>query len=151
MIAAGNDAQFQRLCEALGQPGLASDPRFATNADRFANKAALVSLVEDVTLRRTAAEWVAVIGAAGVPCGPVNDIAQVFDDPQIRHRGMRVEVAHPTAGPIPLIANPVRLSETPIEYRTAPPLLGQHTREILRELLAMGDADIDRLARDGVI
>ena len=151
MIAAGNDAQFQRLCEALGQPALASDARFATNAARFANRPALVALVEDITGQRSAAEWVEVIGAAGVPCGPVNDVAQVFADPQVRHRGMRVEVAHPTAGPIPLIANPVRLSETPIEYRAAPPLLGQHTREILRELLSMGDADIDRLARERII
>jgi crotonobetainyl-CoA:carnitine CoA-transferase CaiB-like acyl-CoA transferase len=151
MVAAGNDAQFRRLCEALGRPDLADDPRFATNAARFANRTELVARIEDITTQRTAAEWVAVIDAADVPCGPVNDASQVFADPQVRHRGMRVEVAHPAAGPIPLIANPINLSETPIDYRAAPPLLGQHTREILRDLLAMADGDIEALAREKVI
>jgi crotonobetainyl-CoA:carnitine CoA-transferase CaiB-like acyl-CoA transferase len=151
MIACGNDGQFRRLCEALGQPTLADDPRYATNAARFANKAEMIGLLEDITTQRTAAEWVPVIDAAGVPCGPVNDIAQVFADPQVQARGMRVEVPHPAAGPIPLIANPIHLSATPIEYHRAPPLLGQHTREILRELLAMSDADIDGLARERII
>lgn len=151
MIACGNDAQFRRLCEALGQPALADDPRYATNAARFANKAEMIGLLEDITTQRTAAEWVRVIDAADVPCGPVNDIAQVFADPQVQARGMRVEVPHPAAGAIPLIANPIHLSATPIEYHRAPPLLGQHTREILRELLAMSDADIDGLARERII
>ena len=151
MIAAGNDMQFRRLCEALGRPEWADDPRFAVNAARFANRAALVALIEAITTQRTAAEWVAVIDAAGVPCGPVNDVGEVFADPQVRHRGMRVEVAHPVAGPIPLIANPINLSETPIDYRAAPPLLGQHTREILRDLLAMTDGDIDALAREKIV
>jgi crotonobetainyl-CoA:carnitine CoA-transferase CaiB-like acyl-CoA transferase len=151
MVACGNDAQFERLCGALGRPELARDPRFATNAARFANKDALVALLEDITRARPAAEWVALLEPAGVPCGPVNDVAQVFADPQVRARGMRVEVEHPVAGPIPLIANPVRLSRTPITYDRPPPLFGAHTREILGGLLGMDAAEIDRLARDRVI
>ena len=151
MVACGNDTQFERLCEALGRPELARDPRFATNAVRFANKDALVAIIEDITGARPAAEWVALLEPAGVPCGPVNDVAQVFADPQVRARGMRVEVEHPVAGPIPLIASPVRLSHTPITYDRPPPLLGAHTREILGALLGMDAAEIDRLARERVI
>jgi crotonobetainyl-CoA:carnitine CoA-transferase CaiB-like acyl-CoA transferase len=151
MVACGNDAQFERFCEALGRPELARDARFATNAVRFANKDALVAVIEDITGQRSAAEWVGLLEPAGVPSGPVNDVAQVFEDPQVRHRGMRVEVGHPVAGAIPLIANPMRLSKTPITYDRAPPLLGAHTREILSGLLAMDAAEIDRLARERVI
>jgi crotonobetainyl-CoA:carnitine CoA-transferase CaiB-like acyl-CoA transferase len=151
MVACGNDGQFERFCETLGRPELARDPRFVTNAVRFANKDALVAIIEDITRRRSAAEWVALLEPAGVPSGPVNDVAQVFADPQVRARGMRVEVEHPVAGPIPLIASPVRLSRTPITYDRPPPLLGAHTREILGTLLAMDAAEIDRLARERVI
>jgi crotonobetainyl-CoA:carnitine CoA-transferase CaiB-like acyl-CoA transferase len=151
VVACGNDGQFARFCEALGRPEIARDPRFVNNAQRFANKDELIALLEEVTRQRTAAEWVALLEPAGVPSGPVNDVAQVFADPQVRHRGMRVEVEHPDAGPIPLIANPVRLSETPITYDRPPPRLGEHTREILGGLLEMDTAEIDRLAREKTI
>ena len=151
MVACGNDGQFARFCEALERPELARDPRFADNPGRAANKDVLIPLIEAITRQRTAAEWVARLEPAGVPCGPVNDVAQVFADPHLRARGMRVEVEHPVAGPIPLVANPVRLSETPIRYDRAPPTLGAHTREILGELLGMSAAEIERLARDRII
>src|SRR5258706_6332268 len=116
MVACGNDGQFARFVEVLGRPELATDPRFADNAGRFANKDALIEMLEAITMTRPPAHWVALLEPAGVPSGPVNDIAQVFEDPQVRHRGASVEVEHPTAGKIPLMANPVRLSETPITY-----------------------------------
>ncbi|HUA52315.1 MAG TPA: CaiB/BaiF CoA-transferase family protein [Candidatus Sulfotelmatobacter sp.] len=151
MVACGNDGQFERLCAALERPELARDPRFANNPGRAANKDVLIPLIEDITRQRTAAEWVARLEPAGVPCGPVNDVAQVFADPHVRARGMRVEVEHPVGGPIPLIRSPVRLSETPIAYDRAPPLLGAHTREILGGLLGMDAAEIERLARERII
>jgi crotonobetainyl-CoA:carnitine CoA-transferase CaiB-like acyl-CoA transferase len=151
IIACGNDGQFVRLCEALGRADLARDPRYATNAGRYANKVELIATLEAITMTQPAAHWVELLEPAGVPCGPVNDVAQVFADPHVQARGMRVEVEHPKAGAMPLLRNPIRLSETPIAYDTAPPLLGQHTREILGTLLAMDDATIDRLARERVI
>jgi formyl-CoA transferase len=151
MVACGNDGQFARLCEALGRPEVARDPRFVNNAGRFANKDVLIAILEDITMTQPAAHWVALLEPAGVPSGPVNDVAQVFEDPQVRHRGARIEVEHPVAGPIPLMASPIRLSATPIAYDRAPPLLGQHTREILGTLLEMDGAEIDRLARERVI
>ena len=150
VVAVGNDAQFERLCQVAGRPELARDPRYATNAARVANRAALVPILSTLLAARRSVEWIAALEEAGVPCGPINDLAQVFDDPQVRARGLRVEVPHPLAGKVPVVASPIRLSETPVRHG-APPLLGEHTREVLAGVLGMPEAEIEGLARGGVI
>jgi len=151
VLAVGNDGQFARFCEVAGRPDLGADPRFASNADRVRNREVLVPALAALLSTRDRADWLAALEAAGVPCGPINDLAQVFDDPQVRHRGMRLEVPHPVAGTVPLVASPIRLSGTPLQPPTAPPTLGQHTREVLGDLLGMGEPELDALARAGVI
>jgi crotonobetainyl-CoA:carnitine CoA-transferase CaiB-like acyl-CoA transferase len=150
VVAVGNDAQFARLCDVAGRPDLAVDPRFATNAARVENRATLVPLLEAILAGRPTREWVATFEEAGVPCGPINDLAQVFDDPQVQARGLRVEVPHPLAGNVPVVASPMRLSRTPVIHGT-PPLLGEHTGEVLRDVLGMGEAEIEALRRERVI
>jgi crotonobetainyl-CoA:carnitine CoA-transferase CaiB-like acyl-CoA transferase len=149
-LAVGNDAQFARFCDVAGRPDLAGDERFATNAARVVNRDALVETLAGLLAARSTADWVASLEAAGVPCGPINDVAQVFDDPQVRHRGLRVEVPHPRLGVVPLVASPMRLSETPVAYGP-PPALGEHTREVLRQTLGMAEGEIDALRERGVI
>jgi glutaryl-CoA transferase len=151
VIAVGNDGQFARLCEVAGVPELARDPRFATNAARVEHRAELVAALRPILAARASAEWIAALEAAGVPCGPINDLAQVFDDPQIRHRGLRVEAPHPVAGTVPMVASPIRLSATPIRHDVPPPTLGQHTREVLTGLLGMGEEEVVTLREKGVI
>ena len=151
MLAAGNDGQFAKLCEALGRVDLARDPRFATNAARVRNRAAVTALLQEALSQQPVTHWTDRLSRAGVPCGPVNDVEQVFADPQVRHRGLRVEVEHPVSGTLPLLASPLRLSETPVDYRLAPPLLGEHTDAVLSELLGMGPGEIEQLRQAGVI
>jgi crotonobetainyl-CoA:carnitine CoA-transferase CaiB-like acyl-CoA transferase len=151
VVAVGNDAQFVRLVEAGGAPSLGTDPRFATNADRVRNRDVLVPLLARMFLGRTRGEWVALLDEAGVPCGPINDLAAVFGDPHVRERGLRIDLPHPLAGTAPTVACPIKLSETPVEYRTAPPLLGEHTRAVLAELAGLTEGDIDELAERGVV
>jgi len=150
-IAVGNDPQFARFCEVLGKPGLASDPRFSTNPMRAKNRKTLVPMLEEALLGRPAREWYAAFEAAGVPSGPTYDFRQVFEDPQIRHRELLTEMSHPLAGAVPLVGNPIKFSDTPVEYRRPPPLLGEHTREVLREVLRLDEREIDALAQQGVI
>jgi crotonobetainyl-CoA:carnitine CoA-transferase CaiB-like acyl-CoA transferase len=153
VLAAGNDAQFQRFCRFAGVAELAEDDRFATNSRRVQNRDALYALLVPVFATRTKAAWVDGLTALGVPCGPVNSIDEVFEDEQIRHREMRIDMPHPLAsdGTVPLLGNPIKMSATPPAYRRPPPFLGQHTDEVLAELLAMDEAERDRLRRDGVI
>jgi len=151
IIAVGNDPQFARLCAALGRPELADDPRFASNKQRVANRSSLIDKLCAVTVTRTTAAWVTILEAAGVPCGPINSIDAVFADRQVRARGMRIDLPHPRAGSVPLVANPLRMSQTPVTYRTAPPLLGAQTREVLGQRLALSAAEIDELAERGII
>jgi crotonobetainyl-CoA:carnitine CoA-transferase CaiB-like acyl-CoA transferase len=152
ILAIGNDGQFRKFCAFAGAPALADDARFQTNKDRVLNRDAINAAIRDLTRRQTTAYWVDRLAPLGVPCGPVNRIDQVFRDPQVLARGMKIEMDHPKAGgPIPLIGSPIRLSKTPVEYRRAPPTLGQHTNEVLRELLDMDDAEIARLREAGVI
>jgi glutaryl-CoA transferase len=150
VVAVGNDGQFARLCEVMGRPELAADPRFATNPARVENRAALVPVLQAILAGRPTQDWVATLEAAGVPCGPINDLAQVFDDPHVQRRGLRVEVPHPLAGSIPVVASPIRLSRTPVRHGT-PPLLGEHTREVLGSVLGMGEAEIEALRKERVI
>jgi crotonobetainyl-CoA:carnitine CoA-transferase CaiB-like acyl-CoA transferase len=151
MLAAGNDGQFAKLCDALEQPLLARDARFATNEGRVRNRDLVIAALERVLRDKPVSYWTEKLAAAGVPCGPINDISAVFADPQVRHRGMRVEMRHPVAGALALVGSPLRLSQTPVEYRLPPPLLGEHTDEVLAGLLSMDRADIERLRREAVI
>ena len=150
-IAVGNDPQFVRFCEVLGKPALAGDPRFSTNPMRAKNRRTLVPMLEEALLKRSARKWYEAFEAAGVPSGPTYDFRQVFEDPQIRHRELLTEMAHPLAGAVPMVANPIKFSDTPIEYRRPPPLLGEHTREVLREVLRLDEPAIDALAQQGAI
>ncbi|VFR52614.1 L-carnitine dehydratase/bile acid-inducible protein F [plant metagenome] len=137
LLAIGNDGQFARFCAAIGSPAWAQDPRFATNTARVRHRAELLALMGPVMLLRTTAEWIALLEDRAVPCGPINTIAQAFDDPQVQARGLRVDLPRDAgdgiAG-IATVASPMRLSETPVDYHRAPPALGQHTDEVLREL-----------------
>ena len=151
ILAIGNDAQFARFCEAAGDATLAADPRFATNRARVGHRAVLIPLLNKLTIRRTTADWIARLEALGVPCGPINTLADVFADPQVRTRGLRLDLPHPLAGTVPQVASPMRLSATPVEYRRPPPLLGEHTDEILASLLALPAERIARLRHDNVI
>jgi glutaryl-CoA transferase len=151
ILAVGNDGQFAAFCRVAGRPDLASDPRFRTNPDRVRNRATLVPMVAEIVRARPAGEWVRALAEAGVPCGPVNDLAQVFEDPQAVHRGLKVEIPHPAGVPCPTVASPMRFSATPVGYGAPPPLLGQHTREVLEELLGLSRAQIDTLAAQGAI
>jgi crotonobetainyl-CoA:carnitine CoA-transferase CaiB-like acyl-CoA transferase len=151
ILACGNDNLYRKFCEAAGCPELARDPRFATNGKRVENRAELTRLLSEVFKKRTKREWLELLEAAGVPNGPINDVAQVFDEPQVKARGVRIELDHAAAGRVPMVGSPMRFSGTPIEYRLAPPLLGQHTTEVLRELLGKSDAEIARLRAAGVI
>ena len=150
MISCGNDGQFVRLCAALGQPALAKDPRFERNSLRVANRAELVPVLEGLLAVHDGAHWSEVLEDAGVGCGPINDLAQVLADPHVQHRGLRRDVPHPLAGSMPMIANPMRFSAAEIAHE-APPTLGQHTREVLKDLLGLGNAEVDELAKREVV
>jgi len=151
MLAVGNDAQFERFCQAADAAELAADARFATNAERVAHRSVLVPAIEALLRRRSTADWLVVLAAAQVPCGPINDLAQVFAEPQVRHRGLRFELPHPTAGQVPGVRNPVRFDRTPIEYDRPPPLLGADTAAVLRTRLGLDERTLADLASRGVI
>ncbi len=150
ILAVGNDAQFQRLCDVAACPELARDERFTRNADRVRHREALVPLLADKLVRRTRAYWLAALDAAKVPCGPINDLADVFADPQVQARGMTTTVAHPYNGALELVSSPMKLSATPVHSRRPPPLLGQHTDEILAEL-GLDAARVQALRAQGVV
>ena len=151
ILACGNDNLYCKFCEAAGRPELAADARFATNGKRVENRAEMTRLLQAIFLTKTTRAWVELLDAAGVPNGPINDVAQVFREPQVKARGVKIELEHPVAGKMPLVASPMRFSGTPLEYELAPPVLGQHTDEILREVLRLSDGEIARLRADGVI
>jgi crotonobetainyl-CoA:carnitine CoA-transferase CaiB-like acyl-CoA transferase len=145
ILACGNDNLFVKFCDVAGCAHLAQDPRFSTNAKRVENRADITALLAEIFAARTTRDWVEALEAAGVPNGPINNIQQVFEEPQVIARGMKLDMPHPTAGRCSLVASPMRFSATPIEYRGAPPTLGQHTEEVLRGMLGMSDADIVQL------
>jgi crotonobetainyl-CoA:carnitine CoA-transferase CaiB-like acyl-CoA transferase len=151
ILTVGNDNQFRKFAEVAGQPQWASDPRFASNEQRVAHRAELIPLIRQATVFKTTAEWVTALEGAGVPCGPINDVAQVFADPQVQFRGLQVELPHALGGTVPQVASPIRLSATPVEYRRAPPLLGEHTLEVLTGLLGLPDAEVIALRQRGVL
>ena len=133
ILAVGNDSQFNRLCHALGQEDWASDVRFSTNSSRVAHREVLVEMIEAVTTAKTTSRWIEMMEIAGVPCGPVNRLDQVFDDKQVLARGMRIEMDHPLAGRLPLVGNPIRMSRSPVSYRVAPPLLDADAAAVLAD------------------
>lgn len=151
ILAIGNDGQFARFCEVAGDPALPTDPRFATNRARVENRATLIPLLNKLTIRRPTAEWIRALESVAVPCGPINTLADVFADPQVEARGLRVEMPHPLAGRVPQVANPMRFSSTPVQYRNPPPLLGEHTDDVLASLLGLAPGEITRLRDDKVI
>jgi crotonobetainyl-CoA:carnitine CoA-transferase CaiB-like acyl-CoA transferase len=151
ILACGNDNLFRKFCEAAGCAELADDPRFAGNGKRVENRAELTRLLQAVFARRGTKEWVELLEAAGVPNGPINDVAQVFEEAQVKARAIRVELDHPVAGRLPTVASPMRFSATPVEYKLAPPVLGQHTEEVLRGLLRLDDTAISKLRADGIV
>ncbi len=153
VVAVGNDTQFKVFAGILGEPDLPDNPTFATNAARVSNRAEVVAHLQSIMKTRPSAEWLAELEANKIGCGPINTLDQVFDDPHVKAREMVVNVPHPLAGPdgATLIASPLKLSGTPVEYRHHPPLLGQHTDEVLREVLGYDDEKIDELRNAGAI
>ena len=142
IVAAGNDQQFQKLCELAGRTYLSADPRFAKNSGRVVNRAILVPILEEFFAERTSTSWLEGLEAAGVPCGPINGLADVWHDPQVKHRKMRVDLSHPVAGTVPGVGSPLHLSETPVSYRSAPPLLGADNIGVLSGILSWNASDI---------
>lgn len=151
ILAIGNDAQFARFCEVAGAPELAADARFATNRARVGNRSVLIPLLKKLTVERSTAHWISTLEALAVPCGPINTLADVFADPQVQARGLKVTVPHPIAGQLPLVASPMKLSATPVDYRLPPPMLGEHTDDILGATLGLDAEAIARLRADGVV
>ena len=150
MLAVGNDAQFARLCGVVGEPPLATDPRVATNAARVAHRDELVPRLQALLRARPAAEWLAALDAATVPANPVNRIDQVFDDPQVRARELRIDLPHAGGTPVAMVRNPVRFSATPVRHVRAAPVLGEDTRAVLADLLGLDDSAIAALQAGGV-
>ena len=150
ILACGNDNLFRKFCDAAGCAGLAGDARFATNGKRVENRAELTRLLQEIFLKKNTSEWVDLLEGAGVPNGPINNIAQVFAEPQVKARGVRIDMPHASGVTLPLVASPMRFSGTPIEYRLAPPALGQHTEEVLRGL-GRSDADIAALRAKKIV
>jgi formyl-CoA transferase len=151
IVAAGNDGQFQKFVEAGGRPDLASDPRFATNPLRVQNRDVLVPLLADMVATRRRDEWIAMLEEVGVPCGPINDVGEVFANEQVRAREMAVELPHPSAGKVTLVRSPMKMSATPATSAKAPPLLGEHTDEVLRDVLGKNGDEIAALRGKGVV
>ncbi|KWK01450.1 CoA-transferase [Burkholderia ubonensis] len=145
IVAVGNDGQFRKFVEAGGRPELADDERFATNPARVRHRETLVPILADMVRTLDKNAWIAALEAAGVPCGPINDLEEVFDDEQVVARGMQVELPHPCGANVKLVRNPIRMSATPPDARSAPPLLGAHTDAVLRELLGYDDERIAAL------
>jgi crotonobetainyl-CoA:carnitine CoA-transferase CaiB-like acyl-CoA transferase len=151
IVACGNDNLFAKFCACAGCEHLVKDERFAKNAGRVKNRTTLVPLLADIMARRVTSEWVAALEAAGIPCGPINSVAQAIAEPQAKARGMTLRLPHPLAGEVPLMASPMRFSGTPVRHEVPPPVLGQHTDEILEKMLGMDAAARAKLRSDGAI
>jgi len=150
VLAVGNDGQYAKMCQALKRPELATDPRYAKNADRVRNKDELMPLIAQIFATWKRAPLVEAMEQAGVPCGPINTVLEVFADTQVKARGMKFDLPHPQSGSVPQVKNPINFTDAAIEYDSAPPLLGQHSDEILHEL-GMNDAEIAKLRSNGVV
>jgi len=151
ILAIGNDGQFERFCQVAGCAELAQEARFKTMSQRIVHRAELIPLIAEVMRTRTKREWIELLESATVPCGPINNMKEVFEDPQVQHRKLRVDIPHPLGGVAPVVASPLRLSKTPVEYRLAPPLLGQHNDEVYQGLLGKNAGEIEKLRSAGII
>ncbi|MDQ3188469.1 MAG: CoA transferase [Pseudomonadota bacterium] len=151
VVTVGNDSQFIKFCEVAGVPRLAADARYRRNADRVRNREALIAVLDPILRARPVASWVDELDAAGVPCGPINDIAHALADPQVAARGLRIDLAHALAGTVPMVANPIKLSATPPVYELPPPMLGEHTASVLRTYAGVDEAQLSELIARGVV
>jgi crotonobetainyl-CoA:carnitine CoA-transferase CaiB-like acyl-CoA transferase len=151
ILTVGNDGQFRKFCEVAGHAEWADDPRFTSNARRVAHRAELIPLIRQATVFKSTTQWLTALERVGVPCGPINDLAAVFADPQVLARGLRIDLPNSLGGTTPQVASPLRLSATPVHYRNAPPLLGEHTAEVLQRLLGLGPEQLEALRGDQVI
>lgn len=151
IVAAGNDGQYKKFVAAGGEEQLATDERFCTNPARVANREVLIPLLADMVKRKSRQEWIALLEDAGVPCGPINRLDDVFNDPQVKARGMQITLPHPSAGSVKLVGSPMKLSATPPDYQSPPPLLGQHTDQILKSVLGYDDEQLSQLRQRGII
>jgi crotonobetainyl-CoA:carnitine CoA-transferase CaiB-like acyl-CoA transferase len=150
-VAVGNDAQFRKLADLVGRPEWADDPRFARNRDRVGNRDLVDGMVQEMIATRTRAEWIEALDAAGIPAGPINDVAEALDSPQTRGRGMVTDFDHPALGLIRMLGLPIRQEGTPASIRRHPPLLGEHTDEVLSDMVGLAASEIERLRAGGVI
>jgi formyl-CoA transferase len=150
-LGVGNDNQWRKLCKLAKLEHLMDDPRYASNPKRVENRKELVSILQKIFLQKDSGEWIKLLTEAEIPSGPINTIDRVFADPQVLSREMLVGMEHPAIGPIKLVGSPMKLSETPVQYRIPPPLLGEHTEEILRDVLGYDKAKIARLKEEKVI
>ena len=151
ILAVGNDGQFAKFCAVAGRADLASDPRFAKNQDRVRHRDTLVPVLEAIFMTRQKSDWLAALEAAKVPCGAINNLAEVFADPHVRSRDMVTTWEHPANGAVELVSSPLKLSATPVRTDLPPPLLGQHTQEVLQELLHLSEDDLAQLRTQGII
>jgi formyl-CoA transferase len=151
ILAVGNDSQFVSFCKATGNAGLAQEARFKTMSQRITHRDALIPLIAEIMRKRTKREWIDTLEAANVPCGPINNMKEVLEDPQVQFRQLGMSMPHPLGGEAPMVRSPLRLSETPVEYRLPPPMLGQHNEEVLKGLLGRSDADLKQLKAAGIV
>ena len=151
IVAVGNDGQYRKFISAGGRPELGDDARFATNPMRVRHRDILIPMLADMVKTKTKQEWIDLLEAHGVPCGPINNLDEVFVNPQVEARGMRIDLPHPSGGKVKLVGSPMKLSGTPPRYDMPPPLLGQHTEEVLRDLLGQSDEQIAALKGKGVV
>ncbi|MBI1771375.1 MAG: CoA transferase [Burkholderiales bacterium] len=151
IVAAGNDGQYKKFVQIGDLPELADDPRFSTNPKRVEHRDVLVPILANMVRLKTKQEWISLLEEAGVPCGPINTLDEVFEDPQVLARQMQINLPHPTAGQVKLVASPMKLSATPVTYPSAPPLLGQHTQSVLTEVLGYGERQLDELKARNII
>ena len=151
ILAIGNDGQFARFCNAAGVAEWAQDARFQTNIARLANRVELIERIRQITVSQTTKDWIALLEQHAVPCGPINTVRDVFDDPQVKARGLQIAMQHPQAGAVPLVASPIRLSDTPVTYRHTPPQLGQHTDEVLTRHLGLTAEALQTFRDNGVL
>ena len=151
VLAVGNDQQFERLCGVIGNLDLAHNPRFDSNAERVKNREELINLLKPAFLRKAANEWLSALEAAGIPCGPINTLDKVFSMPQVEAREMLIHMQHAEIGDLKLVGSPLKFSETPVDYKLAPPRLGEHTEEVLKKLLGYSSEQVMNLRRRRVI
>jgi len=150
VVAVGNDKQFEAFCQVIGQPALSTDPRFQTNKVRVENREALIAMLKPIFLQKPVSEWLDLISDQ-FPCGPINDLEQVFAMPHVQEREMLVQMEHPTIGALPLVASPLKMDGTPVAYRRPPPLMGQHTSEVLQNVLGFSEVKVKELAERGCV